>query len=73
MGADRGLVSKAVDLRISQGKSQSAFWQVFGLSQPAASRLESSGKGSPCLTLLLGLYFAGVVSEQDLQSVRVAG
>lgn len=70
MDANTRLVRQAVALRFSRGKSQDVFWHMFGLSQPAASRLECSGKGSPSLIVLLSLYFAGRISDEDLAAVR---
>jgi len=71
MEAERGLIRRAVALRLELGQSQGAFWQLFGLSQPAASRLECGGKGSSCLIVLLSLYFSGRISEDDLAVAQV--
>lgn len=71
MDAQRGLIARAVALRLARGESQGAFWQMFGLSQPAASRLECGGKGSSSLIVLLGLYFAGRISDEDLANAAL--
>ncbi|MFK0312313.1 hypothetical protein ACIQUF_13835 [Pseudomonas sp. NPDC090233] len=71
MDAQRGLIARAVGVRLARGESQGAFWQMFGLSQPAASRLECGGKGSPSLIVLLSLYFAGRISDEDLNQARL--
>ncbi|WP_026145529.1 transcriptional regulator [Pseudomonas asplenii] len=66
MRVERSLIRQAVVLRLQLGKSQEAFWRMFGLSQPAASRLECAGKGSASLAVLLGLYVAGRIDDDDL-------
>ncbi|WP_263263190.1 hypothetical protein [Pseudomonas sp. RIT-PI-S] len=58
-----------MDVRIRAGKSQGAFWQMFGLSQPAASRLECARRGSPALLVLLRLYLAGRIGDADLAAI----
>ncbi|NWD50120.1 helix-turn-helix transcriptional regulator [Pseudomonas gingeri] len=70
MRGERSLVRQAVVLRLALGKSQEAFWKMFGLSQPAASRLECGGRGSPSLIVLLSLYLAKRIDDDDLLSVR---
>ncbi|WP_239687977.1 MULTISPECIES: hypothetical protein [Pseudomonas] len=63
------MIRQAVALRLQLGKSQEAFWGLFGLSQPAASRLECGGNGSASLLVLLSLYVAGRIDDNDLLSV----
>ncbi|WP_419205018.1 helix-turn-helix domain-containing protein [Pseudomonas syringae] len=72
MGSEQRLIRQAVARRMALGKSQGGFWRMFGLSQPAASRLECSGRGSPSLIVLLRLYFAGCIDDNDLLHARVS-
>ncbi|WP_090201986.1 hypothetical protein [Pseudomonas asplenii] len=69
MRVERSLIRQAVALRLQLGKSQGAFWRMFGLSQPAASRLECTGRGTASLCVLLGLYVAGRIDDGDLLSL----
>jgi hypothetical protein len=66
---DKTIVRRAMAARLRKGKSQGAFWQMFGLSQPAASRLECERRGSPALLVLLQLYLAGRICDADLTGV----
>ncbi|WP_373271034.1 helix-turn-helix domain-containing protein [Pseudomonas syringae] len=70
METEQPLIQQAVAMRLALGKSQGVFWRMFGLSQPAASRLECGGKGSPSLIVLLRLYFAGRINDNDLLGAR---
>jgi transcriptional regulator with XRE-family HTH domain len=69
---DKTIVRRAMAARLRLGKSQSAFWRMFGLSQPAASRFECERRGSPALLVLLQLYLAGRICEADLTGITQA-
>lgn len=53
--------------RHALGENQSVFWQRFGVTQSGGSRYES-GRGIPRpVRLLIALYAAGKVTDEDLR------
>lgn len=50
--------------------NQSAFWTRFGVTQSAGSRYESGRKPSMPLQLLIALYDAGRITDDDLADAK---
>ncbi len=68
-------MSNLRDVRESSGQNQLTFWSKFGVTQSGGSRYEN-GRGIPLpLSMLLMLYFSGLLNDVELakakKSVRV--
>lgn len=50
-------------------ESQDRFWARFGVTQSRGSRFEKGAEIPPPVVILLGLYFNGVVTDEDLKQV----
>jgi hypothetical protein len=62
--------SDVLQLRRLRGQSQEEFWGMFGVSQSAGARYESSRKSASGmrrqLAMLLVAFASGMLSEEDL-------
>lgn len=60
------------ETRRKSGLNQFDFWQRFGVTQSGGSRYES-GRGLPNpAKILMALYFAGKITDEDLTAGRKA-
>lgn len=48
-------------------ESQNLFWARFGVTQSRGSRFEKGAEIPAPVVILLGLYFNGVVTDDDLR------
>lgn len=58
------------ELRKKKKESQSRFWSRFGVTQACGSRFESGMRIPASVSILLKLYFEGVISDGDLWRVK---
>lgn len=68
--------SKKIDLnnlaalRKGYGENQEVFWRRFGVTQSGGSRYESGRNIPTPIALLVSLWAAGKVTEEDLAQIR---
>ena len=53
-------------MRKARLENQTRFWAKFGVTQSRGSRFEMGMEIPPPITILLNLYFRGVISDHDL-------
>ena len=58
--------------RRASGINQFDFWTRFGVTQSGGSRYESGRNVTKPLKILMWLYDAGRISDQDLEDARKA-
>ena len=58
------------EYRKARRESQFRFWSRFGVTQSRGSRFEMGMKIPPPITILLKLYFDGIVTDGDLWRVK---
>lgn len=51
-------------------ENQTQFWARFGVTQSRGSRFEMGMEIPPPVSILLNLYFNGVINDKDLQFAR---
>jgi transcriptional regulator with XRE-family HTH domain len=65
-------VADPLDARKTEGINQSEFWSRFGVTQSGGSRYEN-GRNIPGPTqILLALYAAGKITQDDLSAAQQA-
>ncbi len=57
--------------RRTKRESQGLFWSRFGVTQSRGSRFEKGADIPKPVAILLELYFAGVVTDSDLEAGRI--
>jgi hypothetical protein len=63
-------LSHSQDVRRQRGENQSAFWGRFGVTQSGGSRYESGRAIPRPLSLLMGMWLAGEISDEQLALAR---
>lgn len=58
------------DLRRSYNENQETFWRRFGVTQSGGSRYESGRNIPTPIAILLALWAAGKVNDDDLTQTR---
>lgn len=51
-------------------ENQTQFWARFGVTQSRGSRFEMGMEIPPPVSILLNLYFTGIINDKDLQFAR---
>lgn len=51
-------------------ENQTQFWARFGVTQSRGSRFEMGMEIPPPVSILLNLYFSGIVDDKDLKFAR---
>lgn len=57
---------EALTLRLSKNQNQAEFWSRFGVSQACGSRIECTSHIPKPVFILLKLYLAGRLTDDDL-------
>ncbi|OPB06980.1 MULTISPECIES: helix-turn-helix domain-containing protein [Pseudomonas] len=60
-------VNEVIFFRTKKGMTQADFWAKFGVTQSSGSRIEKTGRMLVPLYMLLRLYCAGVIADDDLE------
>ena len=64
------LLADVAAARRASGENQSEFWSRFGVTQSGGSRYERGRNLPTPLKILMLLYDAGSIDDQDLANVR---
>ena len=64
------LLADVAAARRASGANQSEFWSRFGVTQSGGSRYERGRSLPTPLKILMLLYDAGSINDQDLANVR---
>ncbi len=64
------LLADVAAARRASGANQTEFWSRFGVTQSGGSRYESGRTIPMPLKILMWLYEAGSINDQDLANVR---
>jgi hypothetical protein len=59
-------LSNTQSVRKDRGENQSAFWSRFGVTQSGGSRYEHGRPIPQPLSLLMGMWLAGEISDKQL-------
>ena len=63
-------LSHTQDVRRQLGENQSSFWARFGVTQSGGSRYEAGRAIPRPLSLLMGMWLAGEITDEQLEIVK---